>query len=275
MGTNFAQQYSCITDTYLHLDFRAGKVAMITTDGNNHPEGFQSRCARAFASARSLIESWARSRLLRQFWLPIAFGCTALLLAFDPLPFVSPVAARTPAPAWAIDTTPVRQPKPKPEYTAAGYIYQCMDCHRIIPSPSETLRKLAQHTEITLQHGLNARCFNCHHPVNRNAFVDDFGQEIAWNEPQLVCAKCHGPVYRDWQAGSHGRINGYWDKDKGPQTKCRCVECHDPHSPPFQGLQPAPGPNTLRMGKPAPAQHQEIHDPLRIFTSGANGESKS
>ena len=244
---------------------------MGTTRQTRHFQWIATRIAAAFAWAIAILRSSARSPVLRRFWLPIAFVLAAVILALDPLPFVSPVAARTPVPAWALDTAPVRQPKPKPEYAAAGYTYQCMDCHRIIPSPSETLRKLTQHTEIRLHHGLNARCFNCHPPTNRNAFVDDFGQEIAWNEPQLVCAKCHGPVYRDWQAGSHGRINGYWDKQQGPQTKRRCVECHDPHSPPFQGLQPAPGPNTLRMGKPAPAQHQEKHDPLRIFSSGGNG----
>jgi hypothetical protein len=140
-----------------------------------------------------------------------------------------------------------------------------MDCHRIIPSPTETFRKLTQHPEIRLNHGINTRCFNCHHPTNRNVFVDDFGREIPWREPQLLCAKCHGPVYRDWQAGSHGRINGYWDTAKGPQTKRRCIECHDPHHPPFAALTPAPGPNTLRMGPQEPPTHEGKHDPLRIY----------
>jgi len=200
-----------------------------------------------------------------QFWVPLAFLVCAGVLLWDPVPFVSPVAARVPTPAWATDPTPVRQPKLKPEYVAAGFTYQCMDCHRIIPSPAETFRRLTQHTEIQLNHGINTRCFNCHHPTNRNAFVDDFGAEIPWNQPQLLCAKCHGPVYRDWQAGSHGRINGFWDTTKGPQTKRRCIECHDPHHPPFAQLPPAPGPNTLRMGRPGPVEHGGRRDPLRLF----------
>ena len=153
-----------------------------------------------------------------------------------------------PVPAWATDTTPVRQPRLRPEYTAGVFQYRCSDCHRIIPSPAETDRTLTQHTEIQLEHGINTRCFNCHHRTNRDAFVDDYGREIPWDQPQLLCAKCHGPVYRDWQHGSHGRTNGYWDTTAGPQTRRRCIECHDPHQPPFPPLAPAPGPHTLRMG---------------------------
>lgn len=203
-------------------------------------------------------------KVLVRFWVPLAFLACAAVLWLNPAPFASPIAPRVRAPAWAADPTPVRLPKLKPEYTAAGFRYQCMDCHRIIPSPTETFRTLTQHKEIQLNHGINTRCFNCHHPKNRNAFVDDFGQEIAWNQPQLLCAKCHGPVYRDWQAGSHGRINGYWDESRGPQSKRRCIECHDPHSPPFSPLAPAPGPNTLRMGLQQAADHDAKRDPLRV-----------
>jgi hypothetical protein len=144
-----------------------------------------------------------------------------------------------------------------------------MDCHRIIPSPAETLRRLTQHTEIQFNHGINTRCFNCHHPTNRNAFVDDFGHEIPWDQPQQLCAKCHGPVFRDWQAGSHGRSNGYWDITRGQQRRLRCIECHDPHTPPFAPMAPAPGPTTLRMGPQEPAAHGGKRDPLRIYSQGA------
>ena len=89
---------------------------------------------------------------------------------------------------------------------------------------------------------MNTRCFNCHNRTNRDTFVDDAGGEIPWNQPPLLCGKCHGPVYRDWQHGSHGRTNGYWDKTRGPQERRKCVECHDPHRPPFAPMVPAPGP---------------------------------
>lgn len=90
----------------------------------------------------------------------------------------------------------------------------------------------------------------------------------------MVCAKCHGPVYRDWQNGSHGRINGYWDRSRGPQTRRRCIECHDPHAPPFAPLAPAPGPSTLRMGAPSGGPMEEHHDPLRVHArSRTSGEA--
>ena len=158
----------------------------------------------------------------------------------------------------------MRRPSLAPQYTVAAYTYGCSDCHAIIPSPEEPRRKLTQHTEIQLKHGINASCFNCHHPRNRDAFVDDFGGEIAWDQPQLVCAKCHGPVFRDWEHGSHGRANGYWDTAIGPQTRRKCIECHDPHQPPFPPMKPAPGPSTLRMGPQDHAGHSEVLGPLRL-----------
>lgn len=203
-------------------------------------------------------------------WVPVVLFACAGLLALNPVPFVSPILATgdagapLQAPAWATDPTPVRQPKLRPEYVAGVFTYQCRDCHKIIPSPPETQRALTQHTEIRLQHGLNTRCFNCHHRTNRNAFVDDYGHEIPWDQPQLLCAKCHGPVYRDWQHGSHGRTNGYWDLRQGPQTRRRCIECHDPHEPPFHPQRPAPAPHTLRMGRQDFEHRPAGHDPLRL-----------
>ena len=200
----------------------------------------------------------------RTAWVPVALLAFAVLLALQPFPFVSPVSDATPVPRWATDTTPVRQPRLRPEYRTAVFTYRCSDCHKIIPSPPETFRTLTQHREIHLQHGINTRCFNCHHRTTRDAFVDDYGQEIPWDQPQLLCGKCHGPVYRDWQHGSHGRTNGYWDVRQGPQTRRRCIECHDPHQPPFPPLAPAPGPHTLRMGPPEYGRHAAAHDPLRL-----------
>ena len=96
-------------------------------------------------------------------------------------------------------------------------------------------------------------------------------EDLAAADPQRVeamtmkCAKCHGPVYRDWENGSHGRINGYWDQSRGTQTRRRCIECHDPHAPRFAPLTPAPGPFTLRMGEPSGEAPMEARrDPLRI-----------
>ncbi len=202
---------------------------------------------------------------LRAFWVPIVLLGSALVFALNPFPVrdvVSPAVDHEP---WMTDPTPVRQPSEWPLYTVAGYEYRCSDCHRILPSPAETHRTLGQHTEIALRHGLNTRCFNCHHRMNRDAFVNDLGGEIPWENPEQLCARCHGPVYRDWQAGSHGRSNGFWDTSRGEQTRRKCIECHDPHVPPFPSMAPAPGPNTLRMGDQHGHHEAEDKNPLRVL----------
>ncbi len=198
------------------------------------------------------------------FAVAVVLLALAAVLAIGPLDFASPVGPPAVVPARMLDPTPVRQPALEPTYHVAAYTYACSDCHRLFQSPPVTDRPLTQHREIVLAHGINTRCFNCHHRQNRDAFVDDLGDEIPWDQPQLLCAKCHGPVYRDWQHGSHGRTNGYWNAAMGPVTRRKCIECHDPHDPPFPPLSPAPPPTTLRMG-PQPAVRQHDGDnPLQI-----------
>lgn len=212
----------------------------------------------------------ARHDRRRAVFVPLTlFGAAGLLWA-GPWQFVSPVPPATPVPAWATDTATVRRPSLRPRIELAGFTYSCSDCHKLFPSPRETTRPLTQHTHIVLEHGLNARCFNCHHPTNRDAFVDDWGREIPYDQPQRLCAKCHGPVYRDWLHGAHGRTNGYWDRKAGPQERRRCIECHDPHRPPFPPMKPAPGPNTLRMGDQRfPVERTGVANPLRYREPGA------
>jgi len=206
---------------------------------------------------------------IQAYWVSLALFAAALLLAFDPWPFVSPLSALAKTPPWATDPAPVRKVSPRPAYVVAGFTYACSDCHRVIAAVAQGSRMPMQHKEIELKHGINTRCLNCHHPTNRDVFVDDFGNAIPWDQPQLLCAKCHGPVYRDWQHGAHGRLNGYWDKNRGPQTRRRCVECHDPHAPPFPSLKPAPGPRTLRTGPDSPHRVSPLnaHEPLRIYSA--------
>ncbi len=192
------------------------------------------------------------------------FVC-AVILAFNPLPFRNPVAPPTIVPAWATDPSPVRPPMLAPDYQAGVFSYRCSDCHKILPPRADdTVRAMTQHQEIVLKHGINTWCLNCHHPQNRDAFVDDRGGEIPWDQSELLCSKCHGPVYRDWQNGAHGRTNGYWDKAQGEQTRRKCIECHDPHQPPFPPMHPAPGPNTLRMGPQDSKGHGDGQNPLQL-----------
>jgi len=195
------------------------------------------------------------------------FLLLAGLFWLDPLPFVWPDPPVEPAPAWATDPTPVRSPALQPLLERATFTYRCNECHRLFPSPPETLRRLTQHREIPREHGINNRCFNCHHREDRNAFVDDKGDPIPWSEPQRLCAKCHGPVYRDWTHDVHGRAEGSWKPDSAERHRRRCIECHDPHAPAFAPLAPAPPPDTLRMGQPDHGARVagETDNPLKIY----------
>jgi len=201
------------------------------------------------------------------YWGPAALLLFAVVVAVVRFPFDPPIAEPALVSSRATDPAPVRRPQLQPMYQVGVFTYRCSDCHRIIPSPLETDRTLTQHREVRLSHGINTRCFNCHHRGNRDAFVDDYGNEIRWDQPQLLCAKCHGPVYRDWQNGAHGRTNGSWDPKRGVQTRLRCIECHDPHRPPFAPIAPAPAPHTLRAGRQDFGPQHPERDPLRSSRS--------
>ncbi len=221
--------------------------------------------ARVDASTPESPASPARADGVRAVLVPLALlGAAVVLLVgpWEPSRLVEPAA---PAPAWATNPAPVYQPRFEPRLTVGEFEYRCSDCHKLFDSPPETTRQLTQHREIEHEHGLNTRCFNCHHRENRNAFVDDAGGEIPYDRPQTLCARCHGPVFRDWENGVHGRSNGYWDRLAGPVKRLRCIQCHDPHRPPFPAMRPAPAPRTLRMGQPAAPPRERPDNPLRVY----------
>ena len=95
-------------------------------------------------------------------------------------------------------------------------------------------RPLTMHMDLVpdamnLQHGRGAIwCLDCHHGEQRNKFVDHRGNEISFDEPQKLCGKCHGPVYRDWRDGIHGKRIGEW-ASTGKKRWWVCSECHNPH----------------------------------------------
>jgi len=138
-----------------------------------------------------------------------------------------------------LDKTPPRATKGL-DLVKLGWTYNCMECHKLLTARwhYDDSRPLVEHKDIQLDHGNNRFCLNCHHPTNRNAFVDYDGAEIAQADVVQLCAKCHGTTYREWNAGVHGRQNGHWDVTKGDKTKLRCIQCHDPHSPKFKDMKP-------------------------------------
>jgi hypothetical protein len=121
-----------------------------------------------------------------------------------------------------------------------NWAYNCMQCHKLLTARWHYDRPLNEHKDIEFEHGNNRFCLNCHHPTNRNAFVDYDGSEIAQKDVVQLCAKCHGTIYRDWNAGVHGRENGFWQTALGEKAKLRCIQCHDPHSPKFKSVKPLP-----------------------------------
>jgi hypothetical protein len=170
-----------------------------------------------------------------------------------------PVLKRPPAPQPPVglatdthlDKTPPRLTQGL-DLTKIGWSYDCMECHKLLPAKWHHDHPFVEHQSIRLDHGNNRFCLNCHHPTNRNAFVDYDGSEIPETNVVLLCAKCHGPTYRDWEAGAHGRRNGHWDTKAGLQTRLRCIQCHDPHEPAFPTIQPMP---PLRYPARAPQGH--------------------
>ncbi len=130
-------------------------------------------------------------------------------------------------------------------------------CHdgKYVPVPtSMEPRALAMHQDIVpdamdLQHGRGALwCLSCHSATQRDKLVDNFGNEISFNQPQKLCGKCHGPIYRDWRDGIHGKRIGMWKTD-GKKRWWTCTECHNPHdvqqgdrNSGFAQLRPEPAP---------------------------------
>lgn len=152
-----------------------------------------------------------------------------------------------------------------PTALMGGYDLQCIECHKLFPSLPETARRLTQHLQIKLDHGLNDRCFNCHDRENRNRLALRGTKTVPYRDVEQLCSTCHGTTFRDWQTGMHGRTNGYWNTEMGEQIRLTCTECHDPHAPAFGQMSTLPGPNTLRMGDQSPVDHHDpsIHNPLR------------
>jgi hypothetical protein len=115
-----------------------------------------------------------------------------------------------------------------------------------------------EHQNIVMGHGRHRRnnnCYNCHDEANLELLQTRDGREVKLHDSTPLCGSCHGPTYRDWEAGAHGRTGGFWTTTLGENTRQDCVSCHDPHSPAFPSRQPAPGPYPLRPVK-KPAREQ-------------------
>jgi uncharacterized CHY-type Zn-finger protein len=143
--------------------------------------------------------------------------------------------------------------------------YACHDKNKTPPLHFDTNGNIlvaAEHPDIVMghgRHGRNNNCFNCHNETNLVLLQPRDGRELKFADSTQLCGSCHGPTYRDWDAGAHGRTSGHWDRSKGPIERKDCVNCHNPHSPPFPSRKPAPGPHPLREigGTAGPQTGQE------------------
>ena len=133
-------------------------------------------------------------------------------------------------------------------------VFDCYVCHTKGKPP--VLQFDAQHNivvhkaheDVVMGHGTHNRnnnCFNCHDEQNLELLQARDGRQIKLAESPLLCGSCHGPTYRDWEAGAHGRTGGYWDRSLGLMKRQICVDCHNPHRPKIPPRQPAPGPHLL------------------------------
>lgn len=172
-----------------------------------------------------------------------------------------------PPPANWLDNTPARG-EPQLMFHLMQFMYRCDVCHvpeTTSPCECDTNLKIPNtfhlpfgaHQDMVFNHGLNLRCFNCHNCANLETYVDYDGTEIPGDQPVMLCRKCHGTTYRDWEAGAHGRSNGAWDAGHGTQVKLTCNQCHNPHAPHFPRLIPRPAPSNARIPHFTRGSHHE------------------
>ena len=133
--------------------------------------------------------------------------------------------------------------------------YDCYGCHdKNKPPPlrfdeNQKLIVPKEHADIVMSHGSHDRnnlCYNCHNEQDLLTFQVRDGRVLKFDNIPPLCGSCHGPTYRDWEAGAHGRTNGYWDRSKGAMQRLVCANCHNPHAPQIPTRDPAPGPHALR-----------------------------
>jgi len=128
----------------------------------------------------------------------------------------------------------------KLDYDASGNV--------IVPAAHQGLLSMAHGHTLR-----NNNCYNCHDRDQLDQLHTPDGAALKFEQATLLCASCHGPTYRDWMAGAHGRTGGYWDRKAGPIKREECASCHDPHAPAFTGLIPMPGPHPLHPLPRTPA----------------------
>lgn len=182
---------------------------------------------------------------------------------------------------YEIEEAVVKPREPMLMYFNMEPTKHCQFCHdgKTVPFPKDKKpRLLAAHVDIVedstkLMHGRGAIwCLDCHNPTERNNLYDHAGNNISFNQPQKLCGKCHGEVYRFWRMGIHGKRIGSWTKG-GKKRWWVCTECHNPHTVQtnrFQPIKPELAPALPKGMKNA--AHEQHHGGGHA-TAGGHGEA--
>jgi hypothetical protein len=178
------------------------------------------------------------------------YGAGVLVLSALAQPRIGAAEGPTPNPQFGPD----RVEREALTVRKATFEYECVECHDAQERDPSVREFIGEHGALNFDHGRNDRCFNCHHDTVYDALVGADGEALAHTEHVQLCARCHGPKYRDWKAGAHGRRSGFWDKSRGEQRRTDCIICHDPHRPVFAPIKPLPPPG-VAVGV--------IHPPMR------------
>lgn len=118
--------------------------------------------------------------------------------------------------------------------------FPCNDCHIELEVNTQRRELVEMHDDIIFDHDSENRwCLACHNTYDRDSLILAGGKQLGFNESYKLCGQCHGPKYRDWKLGIHGKRTGEWNGQKQYRL---CVHCHDPHSPKIKSLQPMPPP---------------------------------
>ncbi len=118
--------------------------------------------------------------------------------------------------------------------------FPCNDCHSELEPNTQRRELVEMHDDLLFDHDSENRwCLACHNTYDRDSLRLADGKLLGFNESYKLCGQCHGPKYRDWRIGIHGKRTGEWN---GEKQYLLCVHCHDPHSPRFKRLKPEPPP---------------------------------
>lgn len=139
----------------------------------------------------------------------------------------------------------------------------CSTCHNTTTPNKKrnTAHDLFQaHRGLNYEHG-GLTCLSCHNAANYDTLHLADGDDIPFPEVMRLCGQCHGTQKRDYDHGSHGGMNGHWDRAKGGRIRNNCVNCHDPHHPAFPLVQPVFHPRDRISVPPSTDHHQPgAHD---------------